>query len=75
MKDFLKRDLEIGDSVIIMEPGYRNFVIGQIVLFTPKNVRIRYVRNSIYTEDIVVEPHRIIKLIGPDLTMYLLSKK
>jgi hypothetical protein len=42
MKDFFKQELAIGDIVAFEEPGYRNLVLGEIIAFTPKNVRVAY---------------------------------
>ena len=42
MKDFFNRDLSIGDRVVIVCPGYRGFVIGEVIAFTPKQVRVSY---------------------------------
>jgi hypothetical protein len=42
MKDFLGKELEIGDLVVVTEPKYRNLVKAKIVAFTPKKVRIEY---------------------------------
>lgn len=42
MKDFLSKELGIGDLVVATEPKYRNLVKAKIVAFTPKKVRIEY---------------------------------
>jgi len=40
MKDFLGKELQIGDSVVVVVPNYREFVLAQIVAFTPKKVHL-----------------------------------
>jgi hypothetical protein len=42
MKDFTGKDLQIGDNVVFITPRYRAFSKGQIVTFTPQNVRVVY---------------------------------
>lgn len=34
MKDFLGKDLQVGDSVVLVIPGYRGYVVGVIEKFT-----------------------------------------
>jgi hypothetical protein len=34
MKDFLGQELSIGDLVVLVIPGYRDFAIGKILRFT-----------------------------------------
>lgn len=42
MKDFLGTEINIGDSVVLTEPGYRNFVKAKVIAFTPQKVRVEY---------------------------------
>ena len=80
MKDFLGRELELGDSVIIIAPNYRHFVLARIIAFTPKNVRVAFMNTwnfaapGYYTE-LLQSPSQLTKVDGPDLTMYLLKQK
>ena len=45
MKDFLDKEVQVGDEVVITEPGYHNFIRGVIVKFTPKGVKVKYHRS------------------------------
>ena len=77
MKDFLNRELEIGDSVITIAPGYRSFVLARVIKFTPKQVRVAFMNtwnypDGYYTE-LLQHPTQLTKVDGPDLTMYLLK--
>lgn len=80
MKDFLGRELEIGDSVIIMAPKYRHLVLARIIKFTPTQVRVafmntwNYGKPGYYTE-LLQSPSQLTKVDGPDLTLYLLKQK
>lgn len=74
MKDFLKRPLAIGDSVIFITPRYREYSLGRVVKFTPKNVRLVYQTRHGSTQDIIQHPSQLIRVDGPELTMYLLQK-
>jgi hypothetical protein len=61
MKDFLGKELRIGDSVIIVAPNYREFVLAQIVAFTPKKVRVVYEDN--YGKQVLIQdPHQLVKI-------------
>ena len=78
MKDFLGRDLELGDSVIVIAPGYRHFVLARVIAFTPKQVRVSFMNtwnfsDGYYTE-LLQGPSQLTKVDGPDLTAYLLKK-
>jgi hypothetical protein len=79
MKDFLGRELELGDSVIVVAPGYRHFVLARVIHFTPKQVRVSFMNtwnhsgDGYYTE-LLQGPSQLTKVDGPDLTMYLLKK-
>ena len=42
MVDFLDREVNVGDEVIITEPRYHNLVRGLIVKFTPKGIKVKY---------------------------------
>lgn len=42
MKDFLGKELELGDLVVTTRPNYRDFVKAKIIAFTPKKVRVEY---------------------------------
>ena len=43
MKDFLGNELKLGDAVVFVELGYRNFLRGQITKMTAKTVWITHV--------------------------------
>jgi hypothetical protein len=74
MKDFIGRELAEGDFVAMMLPGYRSLVLGKIVKFTPKKVRVAYTYQR-RNEDTAVDPRDLVKLDGPDFTTYLLKLK
>lgn len=44
MKDYLNKEVQVGDEVVITEPYYHNFARGVIVKFTPKGVKVKYYR-------------------------------
>jgi len=79
MKDFLGRTLELGDSVIVIAPGYRHFVLARVIHFTPKQVRVSFMNTwnhsgeGYYTE-LLQGPSQLTKVDGPELTAYLLRK-
>ena len=46
MKDCVGKELNIGDQVICSDMRYADLLIGEIVGFTPKKARVRYVRSE-----------------------------
>lgn len=52
-KDFLQRDIQVGDHVVFMETNYRNLVKGVIKSLTPKKAIISHLKyNNTITETI-----------------------
>ena len=74
MKDFIGRPLAVADFVAVMEPGYRNLILGQIRSFTPKMVNVTFKRGKT-EENYRVYSRDLVKLDGPEFTQYLLLKK
>jgi len=74
MKDLIGRELAINDYVALMLPGYRSLIVGRIVKFTPKKVRVAYTYQR-RNEDSAIDPCELVKLDGPDFTTYLLKLK
>lgn len=78
MQDFLKREITIGDSVIMIIPRYRNLVLGRVIKISPKTVSVQYSVPFGYRKGEVKEvsrvPEDVVKVDGPELTMYLLMK-
>ena len=73
MKDFLGRDLAVGDFVIFMEKGYRNLKLAQIERLTPTTVMISWGQKD--WEKLRQTPTQLVKVEGPDLTFFLLNQK
>ena len=71
-KDFLGRPLELGDRVVMMAQHTREFRLAQIVKFTPKKVKVAWAEHDWATY--TTESERFIRVEGPDLTWYLISK-
>lgn len=75
MQDFLKRNLEIGDSVIFITPGYRQYTLGRVLDFAKSKIRVLTGtdwRGEART--LLQSPEQLVKVDGPALTMYLLLK-
>ncbi len=47
-KDFLGKELLMGDTVILIAPKYRHLVQAKVIEFTPKNVRVEFVNTWNY---------------------------
>lgn len=42
MVDIFGNDTVIGQKVVIIEPHYHNFTLGEVIKITPKGVRVKY---------------------------------
>jgi hypothetical protein len=75
-KDFLKRDLEIGDYVVFPAP-YGGMKLGKIIKFTPKQIRVEWTykdyRGNVGSDSAPRYANQCVRVEGPDLTMFLLS--
>jgi hypothetical protein len=73
-KDYLLRPLEIGDFVVYMRQSYREMNLARIYAFTASGkVRIRWGDSDYQT--LLQEGRQLVKVEGPDLTMFLLKQK
>ena len=77
-KVYLGRQLEVGDSVIFVIPNGRELQLGRVTKLTNKNVRVAYRVDKGYykgQESSAVRPPKdVVKVDGPDLTMFLLKR-
>ena len=73
MKDFLNRELNIGDHVICIKTGYTSYTLAEVFGFTPQGVRVKW-GESRY-EKKLQSPNQLIKVSETDVTWYLLNKK
>lgn len=69
MKDFLGRELDIGDKVVVTPKNYRGLIIAEIIKFTASNVRLSYMNTWNYAkpgypEEYLVPPYSVVKVIG-----------
>lgn len=71
-RDFLGRKLSVGDRVIMMAQHSREFKLAQIVRMTPKKVKVAWADYAWATY--TTEPERFVRVEGPDLTWYLITK-
>jgi len=62
MEDFLGERLEIGDTVIFFEPGYRNFTKGKIIKFTPQKVKVEWTGHRNWTSTYTEHPTTFVKI-------------
>ena len=64
MLDYLKQTLEVGDKVVYIMPGYREFQTGVVERFTPRNVIISTGRDGLYGPHgtIKQESHQLLKI-------------
>ena len=74
MEDFLKRKLSIGDSVVFIPPYSKTMTLGRVVAFSPKMVRVVYQDWYKRDQESSRKPGELVKVDGPDLTMYLLKR-
>ena len=75
MKDFLLRELALDDYVIFKSPYGASLKLGKIVKFTPKQIRVEYPGWRGTTASSVRYSNEVVKVEGPDLTFFLISKE
>jgi hypothetical protein len=73
-KDYLGRDLNIGDNVIFIRPNHREFKLGQIAEFTVTGrVEVKWGDES--WQNILQQGTELVRVEGTDLTMFFLNQK
>ena len=74
-RDFLNRPIALGDYVVF--PGAYNggMKLGKIIKFTPQNVRVEHPGWNGKMTSTLRAPGQCVKVEGPDLTFFLLSKQ
>jgi len=62
--DFLGAELNVGDEVVFISRGYRDFSRGTVVSFTPQKVRIAHIHRNIpdYAKLLLQDPYQLIKV-------------
>lgn len=63
MKDFLDRELSIGDDVVTTPKNYRGLVRAKVIAFTPQKVRVVYRHHRGHDEEFITYPTAVIKII------------
>ncbi len=46
MNDFLGQELKLGDTVVTVVKGYREFAKAKVVAFTPEQVRVEFIQSK-----------------------------
>jgi hypothetical protein len=67
MRDFLRKELALGDDVVTMVPRYRSLVKAKIIAFTPRKVRVEYTNTWNYgrpgvVEQLLQDPDQLVKI-------------
>lgn len=78
MKDCVGKELNIGDKVICSDMRYADLLIGEIIGFTPKKARVRYVRSEYRAEEQreqLKETYQIFKYSESDNTKREIAEK
>lgn len=74
-RDFLGRELEVGDFVVFMRQGYRELKLAKIKSFT-KTGKPRLCWQTKWGEsNLLQDGTQVVKVEGPELTAILLMRK
>ena len=74
-RDFLGRELAVDDFVIFMRQGYRELKLAKVKSFT-KTGKPRICWQTKWGErELLQDGDQLVKVEGPDLTAFLLSRK
>jgi len=69
MKDFFGRELHVGDIVAFERPKYRELVLGTVMAFTPKGVRLQWTTHDDRTLAYMTPAVHVIKKECTDCAM------
>jgi hypothetical protein len=75
-RDFLNRELAVGDYVVFPGPYASGMKLGKVVKFTPQQIRVEWTykwKGQVHSRDTIRHSSQCVRVEGPDLTMYLLS--
>ena len=75
MRDFLNRELALEDYVVFPGAYGCGMKLGKIIKFTPKNVKIEHPGWRGANTSTLRAPGQCVRVEGPDLTFFLLSKQ
>lgn len=70
-RDFLGRELAVGDYVMFMKQHYREFGMGKIIKFTPQKVRVKY--GNFDWMEILQTAEQLCKVEGEEVFAYALK--
>ena len=67
MLDFMGKELSVGDTVIMIAPGYRHFCKGTIISFTARLCRVEYYNDWNYPSsplqiEMLQDGHQLVKV-------------
>ena len=63
MKDFLGKELEVGDRVVFMQINYRNLLVGCVEKITPKKVRLQFQERG-RPKTCLQDPEQVVKILS-----------
>jgi hypothetical protein len=76
-KDFLNRELKVGDYVVFPAPRSGGMKLGKLIKFTPLQIRVEWsyksYKGEVKNDSTTRYSKECVKVEGPDLFMYLLS--
>ena len=72
--DFLGRPLDVGDFVVFMRHGVRQFKLGKIKKFARSGKPYVCWQTNFGEVQLLQQGYQLVKVEGPDLTFFLLSK-
>lgn len=65
MKDFLGRDLKVGDEVVFVQLDYRNLLKGKIKSMTAKTILIGHAKTNVCSKETKQTPAQVVKIMPP----------
>lgn len=70
-RDFLGRELNLGDYVMYMKQYSREFGMGKIIKFTPQKVRIKWANHD--WAELLQTADQLVKVEGEEVFAYALK--
>lgn len=65
MKDIVGNDLNLNDTVVFMQIGYRNLLVGKIIKITEKTVLIEHAATNTYSTQTKQFSSQVVKVMIP----------
>lgn len=72
MKDYLDNEITVDDFIVLIEPAYRNLIIGKVVKITDKRVKVSLPKKNNFIT--TIHPRDCVVITDEDALRKLITK-